>query len=281
MAPVEAGTQEQWDPRAGSRFLAILGFIPLVLYVFGLAGLMLLLIALAPGLFQRWRLRLVRAWGRGGLLLCGVRLEVHGLEHFEARGARIVLFNHQSLLDLFVLSACWPPRGVVIYKQEFHRVPIIGSLMRNLDFIAVDRGHHARAVASMTAAGRRIRERHEVLLVAPEGTRSRAGGLLPFKRGPFHLATDTGLPVVPMILRGARILMPTGSLLARRGCVRVDILPPIPTHDWVTEEVAAHQEQLRELFLRYLPEAEDSPRVRTAPGTPRPRTVDRVSSASD
>ena len=246
---------ERWDARPGSRIRGYVAVVPLAVYAFGLAAWMLLIAAIAPATFRRKSRSLLHLWGRGGLWFFGIRLEARGLEHLDAPGARIVLFNHQSLLDLFVLGALWPRDAVVIYKQEFHKVPIIGRLMKTLDFIAVDRSDRESAIRSMHAAGVRIRERGDVLLVAPEGTRSRADGLLPFKRGPFHLATETGLPLVPFIMQGVRSLMPAGRLVARPGVLRVDVLAPISTKAWVDDELDAQMRQVREVFLEYVPGA--------------------------
>ncbi len=253
---VETGTHESWDPQPGSRLHGIVCFIPAILCTFGIAGFMLLLALCWPSQFRRSRSRLLRCWGRTGLFLCGVRLETHGTEHLEQDGGHLVLFNHQSLLDLFIMSSLWSDRSVVIYKKEFHKVPIIGRLMKHLDLIPVDRSDRERAVESMRAAGRRVCERGELLLVAPEGSRSRKSGLIAFKRGPFHVALDTGLPLVVLIMRGVRTLLPTGSFVARSGTLRVDVLPPIATSHWEVDTLDAHMADVRRVFLAYLPDAE-------------------------
>ena len=252
---MERGTHESWDPRPGSRLPALLGFLPLCVWAFGWVGVMLLTATLLPKVFGKRKVGMLHIWGKGCLLLSGVRLETHGLEHLEAPGARILLFNHQSLMDLFVLTAAWPSRGVVIYKQEFHKIPIIGRCMKALDFIAVDRSDRAKAIRSMREAGRRITERGEVLLVAPEGTRSRVDGLLPFKRGPFYLATQTKVPLNPFLMRGVRTLMPMGSWLAHSGTLRLDVLEDIPTAHWTKDDMEEQVEAVRQVFLRYLPDS--------------------------
>lgn len=257
---IEEGTHERWDSKPGSFLRGVLCCLPTALCAFGLAGGMVLMATLAPRTFKRHRSSLVRRWGRVGLFISGVRLEAHGVEHLDGAGGRIVLFNHQSLLDLFILASLWAEHGVVVYKQEFHRVPIIGRLMKELDLIPVDRSNRERAVYSMTTAGRRVRDRGETLLVAPEGTRSKKHGLIDFKRGAFHVAVDTGLPIVVFVMRGVRTLMPAGRFVVRSGAVRVDVLPPVPTTGWVESDLNEHIAQVRQVFLRYLPDAGSSPR---------------------
>ncbi|MDG2147990.1 MAG: lysophospholipid acyltransferase family protein [Planctomycetota bacterium] len=222
---------------------------------FGLAGIMVALATCFPRFFHRHRLALVRSWGRTGLFISGIHLETVGREHLTGDSGRIVLFNHQSLLDLFILAALWAPGAVVIYKQEFHQIPIMGRLMKEMDLIPVDRSNREQAVKSLKAAGERIRVRREALLVAPEGTRSLQPGLIDFKRGPFHVALETGLPMIPFVMRGVRSLLPAGHFISRSGFIRVDVLPPISTTGWVETELDARITEVRDIFLRYLPDA--------------------------
>ena len=100
-------------------------------------------------------------------------------------------------------------------------------------------------------------------MMAPEGTRSRRGGLQPFKKGPFHVAIATRAPVYPTIWRGIEALNPMGSWLIRSGEIRADCLAPIDTSTWTAETIEDHISETRDVFLRYLPPEEapnaDSP----------------------
>ena len=104
----------------------------------------------------------------------------------------------------------------------------------------------------MAEAARRIRETESTLMMAPEGTRSRKGGLQEFKLGAFHLAIETGAPVIPLVMRGIEQVSPMGSLLVRPGRVRVDYLAPISPANWTPETVRDHARDVRAEFLRYL-----------------------------
>lgn len=243
------------DPRAGSRLRGALALLPAALFFFGYPAGAILYSVLAPRRFERQRYGILRAYGRGMLRILGVRIEEHGAERLHASGPKVVMFNHVSLLDLFVLPAIWPDGGTALYKEEFHRIPIIGRAMRKMGFIAVDRRDFERARASLDLAAQAIRARGAAVFVAPEGTRSRRGGLQPFKMGPFHLALGTSAPVVPMVTRGIDRLLPMGSWLVRPGTVRIDYLEPVATADWSREQLKARAEELRSEFLRYLPAA--------------------------
>ncbi len=251
--------REQGLEQAGGEFGATGGwwrgavlFLPLAAWMLGVAGLVGLMAALSRSFRERGFLPWVRAWGRVPLWLLGIRLDVHGLEHRDAPGPKLLLFNHVSVLDMFVLSALCPERPIVLYKKEFERIPGLGMALAQMGMIAVDRSDHGAAIASVSSAGERIQAEGGAVMMAPEGTRSRRGGLQRFKLGAFHLATQTGVPIVPEIMRGISSVLPMGSHFARSGVIRVDFLPPIETEAWQPEEVRAHAEQVREVFLRYL-----------------------------
>ena len=163
------------------------------------------------------------------------------------------------MLDLLVLGALCPPHPIVLYKKELGRLPGLGQALRSLGMISVDRSNHEAAIASIREAGRRIRAERASVLISPEGTRSRDGTLGDFKLGAFHLAAQTGVPIVPMVMRGIERLSPLGSPLVRSGVVRVDFLEPIDTSAWSPADVRLHAQRTRTLFLSYL--SERSPRA--------------------
>ncbi|TAH39559.1 MAG: 1-acyl-sn-glycerol-3-phosphate acyltransferase [Planctomycetota bacterium] len=244
-----------FDARPGSRLRGALALLPAALFGFAYPAYAILYSIVAPRRFRERRYRMLRCFGRGMLRILGVRVEEHGSEHVRAPGPKLVMFNHVSLLDLFVLASVWPDGGTVLYKKEFHRVPVIGRGMRLMDFIAVDRENRERAFQSIEEAAARVRARGVAVLVAPEGTRSRHGGLQEFKMGPFHLAVATRAPVVPMIQRGIEQLQPMGAWLVRPGRARIDYLEPISTESWTRDQVKQRAPEVRARFLRYLPPA--------------------------
>ena len=257
MSAAERGAELAAAP--GSRVRGLLGLLPATLAFVGIAALIAGLGLVSARFRHGGFVGLVRLWGRFPLWLFGVRLETHGRERVEAPGPRLILFNHVSLLDLFVLAALCPEQPVVLYKKELGRVPGLGWALRSLGMIAVDRQNHEAALASIRAAGERLHRQGASVLMAPEGTRSRSGGLQGFKLGAFHLAAGTGVPIVPMIMRGIEGVLPIGSWLVRPGTVRVDYLAPIQTTDWSRETIREHAEEVRALFLQLLPPAPGRP----------------------
>ena len=163
---------------------------------------------------------------RTGLRLAGIRVQVEGIEQINPAETYIFMCNHVSNLDPPILIPAIPRRTSVLVKKELFQVPILGRAMRMADLVAVDRRNREAAVNSMRAA-EEVMARGLNMTVFPEGTRSRDGLLLPFKKGPFYLATDSGIPVVPVTILGSDSLMPKGSTLIYPGMVRLVFHTPI------------------------------------------------------
>jgi len=198
---------------------------------------------------------LLRLWGRGMLAILGVRLIVRGREHIRGRMGRIIPFNHASTLDIFIVQALLPDRGVPVAKREFIRVPIVGWVVYLLDFILIDRTNRARAAASLQRAASRITREDLSVIIAPEGTRSRTGELGRFKLGPMHLAVASHAPIVPMVIAGSPQRMPHAphaAWSATPGPIIVEFLPPIATDDYTLENLHEHTAALRDRFVAAL-----------------------------
>src|SRR3954453_10336976 len=168
---------------------------------------------------------------RAGLPLVGVRVVVEGFERLP-RGASIVMANHSSNLDPPVLIPLLPGRVVIYLKASLMKIPVLGYAMRLAGFIPVLRDGSVESAKAASAAAERALEQGSCLVLFPEGTRSRDGSLLPFKRGPFILATQSGAPVVPVSIVGATRLLPKGRLLLKAGTISVTFHPPLRPADF-------------------------------------------------
>ena len=163
---------------------------------------------------------------RSGVLLAGVKIEVRGREHLQPGQTYIFMSNHVSNLDPPVLIPVIPGRCSALVKKELFRIPVFGPGMRVGDFVPVDRSRHEAAVESVQAAIGVLRKGLHMVIYA-EGTRSADGRLLPFKKGPFHLAFDSGFPVVPVTILGTYEAWPKGRFALRPGTATVVFHPPI------------------------------------------------------
>ncbi|HUS65103.1 MAG TPA: lysophospholipid acyltransferase family protein [Kofleriaceae bacterium] len=182
----------------------------------------------------------LHAFGARFIRLAHIELEVTGAAHIPLDRAYVYMSNHQSHTDIPVLYATVPSSTLrMVAKTELFRIPGLGRAMRASDFIEVDRKDHARALASLERAGDLIADGVSVW-IAPEGTRSVTGELGPFKKGGFHLACDTGTPIVPVSIQGTLAILPPGGGRIEPGHrVRVAFGAPIATAGRAIPEVMA------------------------------------------
>lgn len=169
-------------------------------------------------------------WGRAILRAARVKVEVEGLEHLPADGPAIIVANHESWFDVFALVAHLPVDYRFVGKIELTRVPLFGRAWLAAGHIAIDRGDRQKAIESLQRAGEILHREGAVVVMFPEGTRTRDGNLLPFKKGAFVLAAQSQVPLVPVGISGSRAIMPKGSWRVTPGTIRVRIGEPIPTH---------------------------------------------------
>jgi 1-acyl-sn-glycerol-3-phosphate acyltransferase len=196
--------------------------------------------------FSVWLAR--RMWAPSALWLCGVDVEISAPHGFP-EGPAIYASNHESALDVWLLFRTVPRNGLrFIAKQELFRIPVFGWYLRLARFVAVDRHHHARAVAALHEAGRVVRGGTS-LIVFPEGTRSPDGRVQPFKKGPFVVAMEAGVPVVPIAIAGAAALNPKGRLAVRPGRARVAVGPPLTPGDFPDKSALLREVRTRIISL--------------------------------
>jgi 1-acyl-sn-glycerol-3-phosphate acyltransferase len=165
---------------------------------------------------------------RIGFALARIRIVTHGIEKISAASHFIYMMNHNSNLDAPAVFMKLPGPVRVLGKKELFRLPVLATAMRMGGFVPVDRSNRERAIESARSAAR-IAASGASFLIAPEGTRSRTGDLLPFKKGGFHIAIDSQVPVLPITVVGAFELMPPGSYAIRPGVIEIFFHDPIET----------------------------------------------------
>jgi 1-acyl-sn-glycerol-3-phosphate acyltransferase len=170
------------------------------------------------------------------------------------RRAHVVVSNHQSMLDIFMLARL-PREMKWVAKAELFHIPWIGWMFMLSGDIPVDRGDAQSGRRAMARARRYLASGMHVMLF-PEGTRSRDGALLPFKPGAFRLAIEAGAPVLPIAIRGAAEGMPKGSPWVRPARVRARILSPIETAGLGESDVAALGQRVRDRIAAAVAELE-------------------------
>lgn len=169
---------------------------------------------------------LCRSWARTSLAICGVRVSVKGVEHLAPGTGYVYVSNHASMFDIPAVIAGIPDQIRIVYKKELHWIPVFGWGLKFGSYIAIDRGRSVKAQRSLEEAICKIRNGESVLLFA-EGTRTLDGTLQPFKRGAFHIAARSGVPVVPLTINGSFRILPKHSISINPGHVELILEAPI------------------------------------------------------
>jgi 1-acyl-sn-glycerol-3-phosphate acyltransferase len=197
----------------------------------------------------------VRLFIRAGLAMVGVRVEVTGLEGLDPNQTYIFTPNHQSLIEVPLFVAYLGRNPAYLGKKEVFKYPVFGYGIRLIGVVPVDRSNSPAAVESAKVATENLR-RGKSYVVYPEGTRSRDGRMLPFKKGAFMMAIDAGVPVVPVTVSGATRIMPKAQVKVFPSTVRITVHEPISTAGYAKENVAELMARTRTKIFSALDDAE-------------------------
>jgi len=199
--------------------------------------------------YPRWKFRVAGAWPAG-------------------KGAFVVVANHQSLLDIVLLSRL-PREMKWVGKEELFRIPWIGQMLRLTGDIAVRRGD-SESGGEAVARAKAYLSRGMSVMIFPEGTRSRDARLLPFKKGAFRMAIEAGVPILPVAVSGTAAGLRKGGLAVAPCDAVATILPPFPTAGMTQADASALRNRVRAAMAAVLPPEASAP----APRPPAPRPAD-------
>lgn len=198
--------------------------------------------------------------------LIGLDLDVRGREHLWKQRPAIFMFNHQSNADMLIMASLIRRDIVGVGKRELKNLPLIGPLMGAAGVVFIDRSDRQAAIETMKPLVQAMQEEKKSLVIAPEGTRAPTRKLGAFKKGGFHVAIQSGVPIVPVVIHNSGDISPKGDKIFRSGTVHIDVLPAIETADWSVANIDEHVAEVRNAFLRTLgqPElsVEETARVR-------------------
>jgi 1-acyl-sn-glycerol-3-phosphate acyltransferase len=193
------------------------------------------IVSLARLGFARSAWLLVLTWSRLLLLVQGARVETEGREKIVPDRTYVVISNHQSLIDILALVSGLGLQVRFLVKKELRRIPIFGIAVDLMHNIYVDRSNTRAAIESIRRGMQRLRG--ESLTVFPEGTRSPDGHLLPFRKGAFHIAVDSGRPILPVTINGSGRRLPKRSFAFNPGRIRLVVSDPVPTEGLGADDV--------------------------------------------
>jgi 1-acyl-sn-glycerol-3-phosphate acyltransferase len=183
------------------------------------------------GPLYRWSMWIVRT----GVRLARIRVQVAGRELIPERPC-IFMSNHVSNLDPPILLPLLPYRTAFFIKRSLLKIPVVGVGMRLAGFIPVDRDGRLESARESVQAASKVLASGVNVSTFPEGTRSRTGRLLPFKKGAFYLAMESGAPVIPVSIWGSEQMMTKGSLRIKPGTAQLTFHPPIYPQQFASRE---------------------------------------------
>lgn len=226
------------------RTLTAMGVVSAYTLIVGPPGILLALMLNKPMVLYRAAVYGVFL----GLFVTGLRYRVEGEDNLLAGRATIYCVNHSSHVEppiIYVVLRRLFPHLQVIYKQELRRLPILPRCWDIGGFVPIDRSNRVQSDRAIEQAAQNVRS-GKSFLVFPEGTRSRTGELLPFKKGAFILAIKAQAPIVPVAIAGASRAMRRGSPVIWPATLHVRVGRPVETsgltlddRDRLSEEVRA------------------------------------------
>ncbi|KAL8171777.1 hypothetical protein V2J09_023581 [Rumex salicifolius] len=192
--------------------------------------------------------------GRMIMWILGNPIRVEGAEHSSERA--IYISNHASLIDPLLLMWLTPIGTLFIAAKEIIWYPLFGQLYVLANHLRIDRSSPSSAIKSMKEGANEVVKNKLSMIIFPEGTRSEDGRLLPFKKGFIHLALQTQLPIVPILMTGTHRAWRKGSLRVRPSPITVKYLEPIITLDWIPEKIDEYISLVHNLYVCNLPESQ-------------------------
>ncbi|XP_011030791.1 PREDICTED: 1-acyl-sn-glycerol-3-phosphate acyltransferase-like [Populus euphratica] len=216
----------------------------------------LILLLLLPWPYERIRQGNIYGHVTGRMLMwiLGNPIRIEGTEFSNERA--IYVCNHASPIDVFLMMWLTPTGTVGIAKKEIIWYPLFGQLYVLANHLRIDRSNPSAAIQSMKEVAYAVVKNNLSLVIFPEGTRSKNGRLLPFKKGFVHLALQTRLPIVPMVFTGTHDAWRKGGLHVRPAPITVKYLRPIKTDDWTDDKVNDYVRLLHDIYVENLPEAQ-------------------------
>jgi putative phosphoserine phosphatase/1-acylglycerol-3-phosphate O-acyltransferase len=190
-----------------------------------------------------------------GAALVGIRLVIKGEENLWKHRPAVFVFNHQSQVDFFIAAKLLRKDILGVAKKELE-TGLYGFMMKMAGVVFVDRADSEKAIESLKPIVDALQGGMS-LAIFPEGTRSYDYKLGRFKKGPFHIAMQAGVPIVPIVIRNAHDVMPRGATFVRPSAVDIVVLPPVSTQNWKIENIDEHVQDIRQLYLDELGQVEE------------------------
>ncbi len=208
-----------------------------------------------------------RFFSKAMLWAGGTPVRVIGHANIDRERPQVIACNHQSMYDIWAVTAQLPVRYHFVAKKELRRIPIFGRAVAAAGHVFIDRGNWATAVESLKVAGRKLRDEKSTAVVFPEGTRSLTGDLRKFKKGPFIMAIEAGVPIVPTVIDGTFEILPKRGFKVNPQPITVRFGEPIDTRPYTHDDRDALIARVHAVMAEMLAE------LRAPPGYKGPRRL--------
>lgn len=187
---------------------------------------------------QRGATKFITYWSRFLLWVFGVRVIEEGQENLPKAGGGILVFNHQSHLDIPAILTATDAQIRFGAKTELFKIPFFGAAMRSIGTLPIARDNRTEVLRIYREAATRFQD-NILFVLAPEGTRQKQPRLGRFKKGPFLFALNARVPIVPVVLKGAFDVLPPKAVLVNVGkwrrTIHVQFLAPIDSTRFTSE----------------------------------------------
>ena len=193
---------------------------------------------------------IVRTWSKSILFFSHIKYEIEGYENLNPKSHYFFTANHTSAFDIPIVFAAIPFQMVAISKIELKHIPIFGWAMQAGGHIFVNRRNHHRAMDSMKKAKKSMSKNPRSVIIFPEGTRSKDGKILPFKKGGLVLAISLDMPIVPIGIIGTRALVKDKFSSVSKNTVKLVFGKPIETKNLAYENRNDFAINLRQEVVR-------------------------------
>ncbi|MDZ7796249.1 MAG: lysophospholipid acyltransferase family protein [Candidatus Marinimicrobia bacterium] len=180
--------------------------------------------------------RMITVWGKWALLALPGKVKVNGLDNIKVGESYIIIANHESAVDVFLLLGKIPVPMRMVAKEELKKTFILGTAMKRTGFIFVDNKRKGHSIDHLNKAFDRLKKEGLSLMIFPEGSRFKDELLSPFRPGAFVMAIQNDLPILPVVLKGPREMLPPHKKLFRKSDINIDILPPVDTRAYTYED---------------------------------------------
>ena len=211
-------------------------------------------IVLAAAVGPKMASKMGIVWSRINAWVTPMLVTIQGRENINKDISCVVVSNHQSQYDIFVLYGWLGIDFKWVMKQELRNIPGLGMACEKIGHIFIDRSNTRAALNSINAAREKIINGTSVLFF-PEGTRSSSTMMRPFKKGAFKFALDLGLPILPVTIKGTRHILPTHSFDLFPGRAHMIIHPLVDTSIYSDETLIGLMDRVRGIIASELSEA--------------------------